>query len=206
MIGTAEKYTLSQAARILGVSRAYLTYRFVETNEIPWRKNPLHGRPEIMRSDLVRFMVDHGYPPEMYRGQFSPKKGLLFWLGRASDIDFTKVIKCDPRFVPSVLSLGRQLSSDPCWGIVLDYKVNLSSVVRDVAHQIGKMLDGPLLIALTCNTAQTKASIKLFDLVIPRPFASSAALGAALYKLRESRVTIPRKASLRGERFYRAGK
>lgn len=197
-------FSLSQAVVILGLCRNHVE-RLIAAGRLRATNQP-HPRPRnsrwrISRDDLVDYMVANGYSPETYRGPFAPEKGALVWMGKPRDLDWAKLRPVDPTYCRSAYKLGRVVSFTPTWGIVMDAGC-VNGWLR-LAREIREDRYCPLMIALTSTPRQARLAARVFDLVIPRPFRSTAEVAAALARFRDQRSVVPRAINARGNRFTR---
>lgn len=199
--GFGEVVNMTEASLILGVSDQYLTKKLVKKGTIKVERHPVHNMPFIRRVELVRFMVEAGYSPESYRFRLQPRGGIFLACGATEDVRFA--LRLNAVFTQSPLSLGIKLTTDPCWGILLDFDGLGRSRSIDIATEIRGWEDFPLLIALTGEDEASRVidPVPHFDLVLSRPI-SGPKLAAAVRQMRRSVIAAaPRIADPAGRRF-----
>ena len=200
-------YGLRELAAILRVSVPHAA-KLVREGSVPATTVSGQGvRWRIHRDAILKFMRLHQYPDELLRWTDAPPKGVLMWLGRSPDLDWSKLSQCNPKFVRSAFKLGRLVSFTPTWGILFDLSCFPGGMA--VASEIGEDPYCPLLIALLAadvTRKDRKAAVKVFDLVLPRPFRSSRAVASELAQFRLSKSVNPRVTDASGSRFKPVGR
>ena len=178
-----------QAAKVLGISYGMIARLIARGILRSWR-HPINRTNGIRRADLIAFMQKHHFPPEMWRGAFSPPGGWLLWMGRPRDLDWGALSMCDPRLVSSPYRLGQLIATTPVWGVVFDMQAYGITNSMRIAEEIASDPGGPLLIALTNSKRESTPAKPVFDKVVQRPFRSARNLARQIIYFRDLRAVF----------------
>lgn len=196
--GTANHLSIAAAARIAGID--YRTLRkHGEAGLVEIRRRGPHYSVE--RSEMMRYLRDNGYEPDLWRPAFQPSGGHLLVVKPASDLPVS-LLGCAPLRCRSILEMGKYLGSRPVWGVVIDFVGVGRSAAVEAAAEL--RADAPLLIAVTAED-EVGDGLEGFDLLVARPIHVDGFV-AGLIMLRRSVEQLSPGQPTAGGRYRRRRK
>jgi hypothetical protein len=203
--GMPDKLNLMEASRVCGIHYS-TAHRLFHAGEFPGTKHPYTRLIEMTRAELILWMAKNNYPPELYRHKLQPRNGHLFAVGVPRPARF-ELTGCNPTFLPSMLSLGLRLATDPCWGVMFGFTGIGRDRAFEAAGELREMRDCPLLIAVAGEDEAIRLGdpTKIFDQTYTEPI-NYLKLAEAMRRLYKGVVRAwPRIADPDAGRFRRVG-